>query len=441
MTATEPNTHTTTTGIGLAETDTSLAATNGQPERKFRYSPAVIAWAREEAERNGQTGLCDRFPDLKAWEQGSKLPSSDQMSEFAEAIYMPYAYLICDEPREKEDNPSGGFYTPAGLGGPRVSWNLRDTLDDLLLRQDWLRGYRAWSDADLLEFVGRAGPSSTPLETARDILEALGLEPGWTTRCASYATALAEFRRRAWELGVATTIDDVVEQNPDRRLNPSEFRGFALSNRWAPFVFVNGAVPKPAQTHTLVHELVHIWLGQSCTCLDVLDHLALTGEPGCAVEAFCNETAAELLAPAEAVRAAWQQLDATPGQAAGSGNSPAPRQAAAGKLTSLATRFKLSRLVMAYRACSLELLPWSALAELRQDPKFVNHRPSPATQHKQSYTDQQFYDLHSEKVGQEYAKTVLEARRYNYDTRETMDLLGLTWGLVESYEEHLGIKR
>ena len=436
MTTTEPNANT-------ATTDINPATANGHPEEQYRYSPAIITWAREGAERNGQTGLCERFPDLEAWEQGLKLPSSDQMSEFAEAIHIPYGDLIRSKPPPWDNNPSGGFYTSNGQQEGLTSWNLRDTLYDMLFRQDWLRGYRAWSDVDLLEFVGSANLQDAPEEVAREIRGALGLEPGWAARCSNQSKALEELRRRVWDLGVVTVIDDVVKHEPDRPLNPDEFRGFALSNKWAPFVFVNGSVAKPAQTFTLVHELVHIWLGHSCTCIDVLDRLAVTGETACEVEEFCNQVAAEVLLPAKEMRAAWNP----PGKAKIAGQSAASQQAAKQRttgqitkqLTSLAAQFKVSRPVMAYRACSLKLLPWATLEKLRQDPKFMNHRRSPASKELNSYGGwPEIFKMNNHKIGEQYARTVLGAPENMIpDLQETGDLVGLYWNAVEPYTKYL----
>ena len=432
MTKTEPNTHTTTTRI-------DPAASNGHPDPITDFSPAVLTWAREGAERNGQTGLCERFPDLEAWEQGHKCPSLDQVIELAEVIHIPYFYLLDDEPSERDNNPSGGFYTPEGMEEGPISWNLRDTIHDMLLRQDWLRGYRAWSDVDLLEFVGSASLTDAPRKVAREIRDALGLEPGWAARCSNQAKALAELRRRVWELGVVTVIDDVVKHTPERKLNPDEFRGFALSNKWAPFVFVNGSVSKPAQMLTLVHELVHIWLGHSCTCIDVLDQLAVTGETGCDVEEFCNEVAAEVLLPAKEVRAAWQPSVKTGSQRATGQVASQTTKQLAKQLTSLAAQFKVSRPAMAYRACSLKLLPWATLEELRQDPKFVNHRRSPASKELNSYGGwPAIFAMNNRKIGEQYARTVLGAPENMIpDLQETGDLVGLYWNAVEPYTKYL----
>ena len=80
-------------------------------------------------------------------------------------------------------------------------------------------------------------------------------------------------------------------------MKPAEFRGFALADDIAPLVFINGADSKSAQMFTLAHELVHIWISQSA-----LSDTEPVEPPEHVVERWCNQVAAELLAPLEAVR-------------------------------------------------------------------------------------------------------------------------------------------
>jgi Zn-dependent peptidase ImmA (M78 family) len=132
-------------------------------------------------------------------------------------------------------------------------------------------------------------------------------------------------------LGVLVMVNGVVGSNTWRKLDPAEFRGFALADRVAPVVFVNGADLKAVQIFTLAHELAHIWLGDTA-----LSDLDLEAHPKSRAERWCASVAGEFLVPTAQLR---EEHD--------------PERAVTQELDKLSRRFKVSTLVALRRVHDL----------------------------------------------------------------------------------------
>ena len=256
--------------------------------------PEMLRWARERSGR-GTDYLQKRFPQLEAWERVSVLPTFKQLEDFAKAMHTPIGYLFLKEP-PVEELPVRDFRTMGGVEVNRPSPDLLDTLYLCQQRQDWYRDEARTAGEPPLEFVGSLDAAVDISFAGACLRDALGFDVQQRRGLATWSEALRQFIEQADALGILVMVSGIVGNNTQRRLNPEEFRGFALSDSLAPLVFINGADTKAAQMFTLAHEIAHLWLGESG-----VSNTQAVSTPDQAVERWCNQVAAELLAPAELV--------------------------------------------------------------------------------------------------------------------------------------------
>ncbi|MGC2408199.1 MAG: ImmA/IrrE family metallo-endopeptidase [Candidatus Cybelea sp.] len=234
---------------------------------------------------------------------------------------------------------------------------------------------------------------------------ALKFDVAARSRMPTWAEALRAFIGQADDLGVLVAVNGVVGNNTHRRLDPGEFRGFALSDGVAPMVFVNGADSKAAQMFTLAHELAHIWLGESA-----LSDPDKTRGPVHATERWANEVAAEMLVPRSAFQDIFDQnesLDAA--------------------LHRIARHFKVSTLVVLRRIRDLGEITaqefWSAYDAELQRLRAVRRGAGG-----------DFYLTESARVGKRFGRALIASTlEGNTLYRDAMRMLGIS--KVETFHE------
>ena len=88
----------------------------------------------------------------------------------------------------------------------------------------------------------------------------------------------------------------------NRSFEVKEFRGFVLSDRYAPVIFLNTSDAYSAQLFTLAHEFAHLLFDETG-----VDDVAL-GFSDKSNESKCDAVAAEFLVPASMVHAVFDQM-------------------------------------------------------------------------------------------------------------------------------------
>lgn len=86
-----------------------------------------------------------------------------------------------------------------------------------------------------------------------------------------------------------------MKDNTHRPLSVKEFRGFVLLDHKAPIIFINQKDTKNGQLFTLVHELVHIFVGTE----EIFNIVEAGDYQFDRTEAFINKVTAEILVPQE----------------------------------------------------------------------------------------------------------------------------------------------
>ena len=268
------------------------------------------------------------FPKVLDWIDKEKQPTVKQLEEFSKKVHLPFGYLFLDKPPiEKLPIP---FFRTGKTPANQVSIEVYDTILLLQKRQEWLSDYLKDNDFERLEFVGKFSSRTEYSTIVNNIRKTLGLKPQWAGECKNVEEAKNLLSKKIEKERIIISFNSVVNNSTRRKIEVDECRGFVLVDEYAPFMFINSGDAKSAQLFTMVHELAHIWIGESAG----FDNKKLlpAEDP---IEKLCDQVAAEFLVPELLFKKYWEE---TP------------------TFKYLAFRFKVSQIVIARRALDLGII-------------------------------------------------------------------------------------
>lgn len=255
--------------------------------------PHLLQWALDRA-GIAPDAIRSRFEKYDEWFAGTLHPTLKQLQSFARATHTAIGCFFLSEP-PKLTVPIPDFRTLSGQHPDEPSPDLLDTIYLCQQRQDWYINYARANGDSPLHYIGTASTQSDIRTIASAIRSTLQFDVSVRKNLKTWEDALRQFIQLADEAGILVMVSGVVGSNNTRRLDTAEFRGFTLSERFAPLVFINGADTKSAQMFTLAHELAHLWLGQSA-----LSDATVASVSAHKVEQWCDQVAAEMLVPLDA---------------------------------------------------------------------------------------------------------------------------------------------
>jgi Zn-dependent peptidase ImmA (M78 family) len=378
---------------------------------RVEVNPELLAWA---CRRSGLAfdAVQHRFPMLAAWESGEQQPTLKQLESFAQAMHTPIGFLFLPEP-PVETVPIPDYRTIGDAGVRLPSANLLDTIYQCQQRQDWYRDFAILNHEPAVEHFGSLSATANTAAAANVMRAALEFDI--ENRGSSRTEALRILIEHAEALGFLVMVNGVVGSNTHRKLDPQEFRGFALADAVAPVVFVNGADTKAAQIFTLVHELTHLWIGG--TALDDMDFATREWQDS---ERWCNQVAAEVLMPLEALPGALDHGEVL-----------------ADATERLSRRFKVSTLVVLRRLYDAGSLSWEEYrsaydAESRRLTGLLRERAG---------SGGNFYNTQPTRFGRRFTRAVITSTLEGHTLyRDALRLLSFKKvSTLNNLASHLGI--
>lgn len=236
-----------------------------------------------------------KHTNKEKWLTKEDYPTYNQLVEISKKFDMPFGYLFLESIPEKK-LPIPHFRTINNIE-KEISDELYDTILLVQRQQEWVKDILLDLGHQSLHFAGKYNVKTNIQIVVKEIKELLGLKENWAELRISWTDTFKFLIKKFEETGIFVVINGIVGNNTHRKLNVDEFRGFVLYDDIAPFVFVNNNDFISAKIFTLIHELVHILIGQSAS-FDLRDLQSSNNE----IEQFCNKCTAEFLVPAEKIK-------------------------------------------------------------------------------------------------------------------------------------------
>jgi Zn-dependent peptidase ImmA (M78 family) len=262
-----------------------------------KVNPIVLRWARESAgltlpEAAIKLGFnksknVSAEEKLKALETGAAIPTSSQLLKMSKHYRRPLIAFYLDAPPKRTDHGTDFRNLVDPSSAPEASL-LEALLRNIKARQSIVRSALELEDeAKPIPLIGNISIEDGVVSTAGKIRDLIGLDIERYRHTPDIASAFTYLRNCVESTGVFVLIVSDLGSHHSK-ISLDTFRGFALSDKACPFVVINGNDAKAAWGFTLLHELTHIFLGQT--------GVSGTGATS-RIEKFCNDVASELLLP------------------------------------------------------------------------------------------------------------------------------------------------
>lgn len=268
------------------------------PSIRIDIAPAILNWIINQIN-------VDRINEsvkdnLIKWQLGEKRPTFKQLEDVSKKINIPFGYFFLQEP-PIEDTKILEYRTIDSVQLQNPSRELIDTIDNMEAIKEWMRNYQISEGYSELDIIGSVNQNMSTKDIATKIRKDLGLKLGWFSNQVDAWDSFKYLRSLLEKVGIVTMLNGVVGQNTHRILNIEEFRAFTLLDKYAPLIFINSNDSSNGKLFSLLHEVVHIWIGTDNFYNDRYGNSNNVSN----LERICNAIAAEIMVPNDLFVKEW----------------------------------------------------------------------------------------------------------------------------------------
>lgn len=354
-----------------------------------KVNPDIIRWARETAgltleeaatkidlQQARGVSAVDR---LAALESGDDQPTRSLLTRMAKHYRRPLLTFYMTAPPRKGDRGQDFRTLPEDYSDTDEA--LLDALiRDVKARQSIVRAMlEDEEDTESLPFVGSLRMSQGVSAVSSSIRQIIRIDKAEFRAKPSAYDAFMLLRNRVEAAGIFVLLIGNLGSY-HTAIDLEIFRGFALADDIAPFVIINDQDAYSAWSFTLLHELAHIWLGQ-------------TGVSGLkaelSIERFCNDVASEFLLDTSELEA----LDV---------NKRTDLESAKRRISEFAMDRKLSASMVTYklyRMGSIDFESWKTLSEIFRKMWIAGRNERRIRAREQESRGPDYYRIRRQRIG------------------------------------------
>ena len=266
-----------------------------------KVNPEILVWARETAGlTQDEAAKKLAFRDTKratgvgkldALERGGADPTRPQLVRMSQQYRRPLLTFYLAKPPRRADR--GGDFRSLPSSKSSVDDGLLDALvRDVSARQSMVRAVlEEIEEVHKLTFVNSLQMSEGRPAFIQAIRDLLWIDLGTYRAQSSASAAFGLLRQKAESVGIFVLLKGDLG-NHSTAIDVGMFRGYSIADEIAPFVVINDQDARPAWSFTLLHEIVHLLLGQTGVGNARSDNV---------IERFCDGVAGEFLLPSTEV--------------------------------------------------------------------------------------------------------------------------------------------